>query len=514
MVKLVTLFLGLSLVLTITCHAVKKTENSGEDLSAVERIEEDGRRLPSEEEGLLKDRMVREADKGRHEKSSKKILNKGTKLRQQDRKEAKKGKIGGFSERKTVKSKRKLKATKNKNGEGVKKNKKGKSDTRKGRKNKIKSKLRGHEKKKLKKKREKQKKKSKKQKKKSKKQKRKSKKQKKKSKKEKKKSKKERIQNDERDDSCLSTDCVDLVVSINELMRFKVSNFQKQVKRILKKRDIGSKKSSKNSVFKSALSRLAVSGGNISDPVCAGSTGNTGAQQITNLSETLTTCETNITALCDPSNMPEVNLTFIGSCEVSISAFEAFISKCSALSGAEACACWSDSNSTSLIAAVKQCDLGDLPKETRYALEDCKSAFGTCRKYEDDVAAALYACDQDANVLKKKLKNLSENKAAVTQVQTKISSLISRRREKREDDASTSAGFISLCLKVTTLIAQNPSSYLIYIYSTSILASTVTSFSAADLSSLTTISAQMTVAVTVLDTEISVASSTILGIIC
>merc|ERR1712228_573907 len=120
-VKLATFFLGLSLVFTITCHAVK---NSGEDLSAVERIEEDGWGLPSEEGGLLKDRMVREADKGRREKSSKKILNKGTKLRQKDRKEAKKGKIGGFSERKTVKSKRKLKTTKNKNGKGVKKNKK------------------------------------------------------------------------------------------------------------------------------------------------------------------------------------------------------------------------------------------------------------------------------------------------------------------------------------------------------------------------------------------------------
>ena len=510
MVKLVTLFLGLSLVLTIISGhvAVKKAENSGADLLGFERIEDDGRRLPSEEEGLLKERKVREANAAQLEKSSKKVLDKRRKLHQKDRKESNKGKIGGFSERKTVKSKRKQKAAKNKNGKGVKKNKKRKSD-RNGRKNKIKSKLQQSEKKKLKKR------KSKKEKRRSKKEKKKSKNEKSKSKKEKKKSQKERIQNDKRNSSCLSTDCVDLAVSINELMRFKVSNFQKQVKRILKKREIGSKKSSKNSVFKSALSRLAVSGGNMSDPVCSGSTGNTGAQQITNLSETLTTCEANITALCDPSNMPEVNLTFIESCEVSIVAFEAFISKCSALSGAEACSCWSDSNSTALIDAVKQCDLGDLPKETRYALEDCKSAFGKCRKYEDDVAAALYACDQDPNVLKKKLKNLSENKAAVTQVQTKISSLINRmRREKREDDASTSAGFISLCLKVTSLIAQNPSSYLIYIYSTSILASTVTSFSAADLSSLTSISVQMTVAVTVLDAEISVASSTILGISC
>ena len=200
-------------------------------------------------------------------------------------------------------------------------------------------------------------------------------------------------------------------------------------------------------------------------------------------------------------------------CVSSIEAFEAFIAKCSALSGAAACSCWSgDSSSAAVIDAVKKCDLGDLPKNTRYALEDCKSAFGICRKYEDDVADAVFACDQDAEILKKKLKNLSENKDAVSQVQTKISSLInSTRRQKREDNASTTAGFISLCVKVTTLISETPSSYLIAIYSASIIASSVTSFSDSDLSSLSTISAQMEVAVTVLDKEISTATSTIQG---
>ena len=313
--------------------------------------------------------------------------------------------------------------------------------------------------------------------------------------------------------TCLATDCVDLAVSINELMRFKATNFQKQIKRILTKRSIGAKKSSKGNVFKSALTRLIVTGGNLSDPVCAGSTNNTGARQIANLSETLTNCETNITAHCNPKNMPSLNLTFIEACETSIEAFEAFIAKCSALSGAAACSCWSgDSSSSAVIDAVKKCDLGDLPKNTRYALEDCKSAFGICRKYEDDVADAVFACDQDAEILKKKLKNLSENKDAVSQVQTKISSLInSTRRQKREDNASTTAGFISLCVKVTTLIAETPSSYLIAIYSASIVASSVTSFSDSDLSSLSTISAQMEVAVTVLDKEISTATSTIQG---
>merc|ERR1712008_117433 len=129
MVK-IALLLFSSLLITIAGHAVKKTQNSGED-PAVERIEDD-RRQPSEKEGLLEGgRMVREADASRREKISKKAMKTRTlKLRQKDRKEVKKGKIGSFSRRKTVKGgkndkrKQKLKSTKNTNGKGVKKKEK------------------------------------------------------------------------------------------------------------------------------------------------------------------------------------------------------------------------------------------------------------------------------------------------------------------------------------------------------------------------------------------------------
>ena len=264
-------------------------------------------------------------------------------------------------------------------------------------------------------------------------------------------------------------------------------------------------------IFKSALIRLIeFGGGNLSNPVCFGSSENTGAQQIKNLSATLAKCEENINALCHPSNMPEVNFTLMQSCNKSMNMFEGFVDKCSALSGTKACSCWNgEGNSSEMIAAVKKCDLGDLPRKTRFSLEDCKSAFGICRKYEDEVANIGFACGQDPDVLKQKLKNLVQNREAVIQVQAKISNLIKRNsRVKRQDeayDASTATGFISLCLDVTTMVGDAPNSYQIFVYSTLIITSNLTEFTADDLASLMAITAKLTVAITILDQEISVA---------
>ena len=63
----------------------------------------------------------------------------------------------------------------------------------------------------------------------------------------------------------VTTTCSDTAVAAHKLMKDKVDNFVKQHKRITKKTTIGSKKSSKNDVFKPVLQRLAAAaGGNIS----------------------------------------------------------------------------------------------------------------------------------------------------------------------------------------------------------------------------------------------------------
>merc|ERR1711963_965809 len=108
-----------------------------------------------------------------------------------------------------------------------------------------------------------------------------------------------------RNSTCLSTTCVDYAVQAMKLMKDKVLNFEKQDKRISSKSNIGSKKSGKQDVFQPVLQRLAeAGGGNISAPVCAGSSNSSGALQMLNLSSTLKTCSDDIFAACDTSVLP------------------------------------------------------------------------------------------------------------------------------------------------------------------------------------------------------------------
>merc|ERR1711963_676942 len=135
----------------------------------------------------------------------------------------------------------------------------------------------------------------------------------------------------------VTTTCSDTAVAAHKLMKDKVDNFVKQHKRITKKTNIGSKKSNKNDVFKPVLQRLAAAaGGNISAPVCAGSTNNSGAAQMLNLSLTLKNCEDDIYAACDPSNLPNHNQSKITECYAAIDIFTNYTDTCSDLSGAAA----------------------------------------------------------------------------------------------------------------------------------------------------------------------------------
>merc|ERR1712209_387933 len=139
----------------------------------------------------------------------------------------------------------------------------------------------------------------------------------------------------------VTTTCSDTAVAAHKLMKDMVDNFVKQHKRITKKTNIGSKKSNKNDVFKPVLQRLAAAaGGNISAPVCSGSSNNSGAAQMLNLSITLKNCEDDIYAACDPSNLPNHNQSKIAECYAAIDIFTNYTDTCSDLSGAAACDCW------------------------------------------------------------------------------------------------------------------------------------------------------------------------------
>merc|ERR1712165_442271 len=119
------------------------------------------------------------------------------------------------------------------------------------------------------------------------------------------------------------------------------------------------KNGAKKGVFGPTLQRLSdAAGGNLSAPVCAGNASSPGAAQMLNLSMTLQTCDDDIFAACDTSNLPTPNDTKVAECKAAIATFKNYTDTCTALDGAAACDCWTPSAAvTAATAEIKACDL-------------------------------------------------------------------------------------------------------------------------------------------------------------
>ena len=318
--------------------------------------------------------------------------------------------------------------------------------------------------------------------------------------------------------TCLSTTCVDNAVKALKLLKDKVQNFEKQDKRISKKSSIGGKKSGKQDVFKPVLQRLSdAAGGNISAPVCSGSSESAGAKQMLNLSTTLKSCADDIHAACDTSNLPTPNATKLSECKTAIAVFKNYTDTCQDLSGSAACSCWSPSaNVTAAMAIVKTCDISKNNTAMVNAVKSCKAAFGKCRKYEDAVGDIIFSCEQSADTLKLKLKALSENSDKVSAVASKVEGIVNGSSRaygkfKRSDDATTATGYISICTQINTYVTQNPYYYQIATLSTTIITVTTPTFSAANLVSLSAVNKALQVSVTTLSVAVTTLQATILG---
>ena len=323
-----------------------------------------------------------------------------------------------------------------------------------------------------------------------------------------------------RDSTCLSTTCVDNAVKAMKLMKDKVVNFEKQDKRISSKSRTGGKKSAKQDVFKPVLQRLSdAAGGNISAPVCSGNSTSAGAAQMLNLSMTLKSCDDDIHAACDTSNLPTPNATMISECKAAITIFKNYTDTCQDLSGSAACDCWSPSaNVTAAMAIVKTCDISKNNTAMVNAVKDCKAAFGKCRKYEDAVGDIIFACEQSADTLKLKLKALSENSDKVAAVASKVEGIVNgssrsygNGKFKRSDDATTATGYISICTQINTYVVQNPYYYQIATLSTTIISVTTPTFTAANLIALSAVNTALQVSVTTLQVAVTTLQTTILG---
>ena len=162
---------------------------------------------------------------------------------------------------------------------------------------------------------------------------------------------------------------------------------------------------------------------------------------------------------------------------------------------------------------LKTCDLTPSTKAVTKAMTKCKEVFGKCRKYEDAVADIIHACNQRPSTLKKRLKNLSLNKAAVEGVLERIADLTSARfgrADHRRRSITSGQDFISSCQQVVLLIKQNPVSNSISTLSTTLAKSAANvAFSSDELVGLSSVETSLTNSVDVLAKEIAISSARI-----
>ena len=311
---------------------------------------------------------------------------------------------------------------------------------------------------------------------------------------------------------CLSTTCVDNAVKIMRLLKDRLSFYETKFKRISKKSQIGLSKSGKNSVFQPALVRLiAAGGGNRSALVCAGNSSNSGSQQMSNLTKVLRQCDVNVKAACDPSGFPLPNMTEVNRCLDKGEVINNLSGNCSKLSGSEACSCWEGSKETeSAVEVFKSCDLTPSTKAVTKALNKCKEVFGKCRKYEDAVADIINLCNQRPATMRKRLKNLSQNKEAVEEGMARIADLTTtrfQRLSRRRRSVTSGSEFISTCQEVVLLVGQNPVSNTIYTLSITLVNSANVVFTSEDLAKLSSVEASLSSSIDVLSKEIATSAA-------
>ena len=318
---------------------------------------------------------------------------------------------------------------------------------------------------------------------------------------------------------CLSTTCVDNAVKIMRLLKDRLSFYETKFKRISKKSQIGLSKSGKNSVFQPALARLiAAGGGNRSALVCAGNASNSGSKQMSNLTKVLQQCHVNVKAACDPSGFPLPNMTEVNRCLDKGEVINNLSGNCSKLSGSEACSCWEGSKETeSAVEVFKTCDLTPSTKAVTKALNKCKEVFGKCRKYEDAVADIVNLCNQRPATMRKRLKNLSQNKEAVEEVLARIADLTTTRFQRlgrRRRSVTSGSEFISTCQEVVLLVGQNPVSNTIYTLSITLVNSANVVFTSEDLAKLSSVEDSLSSSIDVLSKEIATAAAGLTSKFC
>ena len=93
----------------------------------------------------------------------------------------------------------------------------------------------------------------------------------------------------------------------------------------------------------------------------------------------------------------------------------------------------------------------------------CLSAYGTCRKYQDDASPAISACDQNPAGLASKLKSLTDNANAVNAARAANAARARRGLllNMRQQTASQCSDVVDLTNSMVEALKDNPASTLV-----------------------------------------------------
>ena len=161
----------------------------------------------------------------------------------------------------------------------------------------------------------------------------------------------------------VSNSCFDQAVTIMRMWKDIISNFEKQKKRMEKQNGTGGSKSGKKGAFKGVYQKLlSAGGGDKTSLTCAGSSDSPGAGQLTNLTSTLSSCQSDISSACDPASWPQPNMTKLMMCSELATRFKTGAQECLDLSIGPnktdtdtACGCWTNSSLAQTVEASKDC---------------------------------------------------------------------------------------------------------------------------------------------------------------
>jgi len=273
----------------------------------------------------------------------------------------------------------------------------------------------------------------------------------------------------------------------------KMGNYEKQLKRITKFKGLGEKKLGKKGVFSKGATYLKDAGGGDADNLtCNGASTNNAAKTLINLTTFVENCSDHINTVCNTSmpTPPPENET--KPCTKAIDSFKAIMGNCSKdkTDGAKLCTCIGDkSGLANLTKVINDCDLSKkyLKPFVTYK-SSCIKAFGDCRKYEDEVGAAVATCGKTDKGQKKKVAATTKNLGTAKEVSKEIDKKLGSRSGRHARDARatvTCSVWSETCATFTKKFTAKPDRTDLGDLGTSILNDTVGTCSEEDKKKLT-----------------------------